>query len=174
MQEEIGDFRLGYISEKYLAELVAATGSDEFLEKGNRPYIGMYDVNSGWFVPLRAKVSEKKPSIARYLTPFETKNSHFKNPGLDFQKAIYAPENWQVKEMANTLPIKQWEYIKNHRNDINSKFTAYVSSLDKIRKDSPQYEMSTVTFFPDGIKKIKERQYMLMQMNQSQTKEIDF
>ncbi|WP_419153697.1 hypothetical protein [Weissella viridescens] len=166
--------KLGFISEKYMAEIVAATGSEELMDKGNRPYVGLYDTASEWFVPLRAKVNPNSPEFNHFLTPFKTNNPHFVNPGLDFKKALYVPNESNISEMKNTLPKGQWEYIREHSDEINAAFTNYALKVEAMPENSRERQWSTVPLFPDGIQKIKERQYLLMQMNQSQTKEIDF
>lgn len=154
---EKSNFELSFIKSSYIAEVIAATGSEELMAKENRPYVGMYDTATGWFVPLRSNLRKTQPEIAHWATPFETNNPHYKNPGLDFQKAIFVPNENDVEIIKNTLPTAQWDYIAQHSRDINSAFTDYVLWVDQVEDDNFDKKWSTVPLFPEGIQSIRER-----------------
>lgn len=138
-----------------IAEISAATGSEQLIDKATRRnFVGLYDDDKGWYIPLRARLGATKPESAYYATPFETSNPHFKNPGLDFQKALYV-ESDGVLEIRNTLPKEQSDFIHSHETQIKEKFEAYVLSIETLPTSSAQYRFSTVPLFPEGIEKIK-------------------
>ncbi len=149
-------YKLVTIDPKFIAETVARTGSDELLDKATRSYVGIYDEETNWYIPLRANVSKHKPLIAYYLTPFNTNNPHFVRPGLDFQKALFVPKN-SVIEINNTLPKRQSEFISENAMNIKLKFERYVLSMLSTRKDSIVYKLSTIPLFPEGIQRIKDK-----------------
>lgn len=110
-------YKLVTIDPKFIAETVARTGSDELLDKATRSYVGIYDEETNWYIPLRANVSKHKPLIAYYLTPFNTNNPHFVRPGLDFQKEpsiLGKIKEYQEKESikAKDKPLKQAKHEK--------------------------------------------------------------
>lgn len=82
-------FKLVTIDQRFFAETIARTGSEQLLEKASRSYIGIYNEEINWYIPLRARLSLKKPKGTYYPTPFKTDNPHFKRPGLDFEKSIF-------------------------------------------------------------------------------------
>ncbi|MFK5292360.1 hypothetical protein ACI3PH_18045, partial [Lactococcus lactis] len=92
------------IKETAIAEIVAATGSEQLIDKATRRnFVGLYDETTNWYIPLRANLGKKKPQGAVFDTPFKTTNPHFKRPGLDFQKAIYLEKDG-VLPIRNKLP----------------------------------------------------------------------
>ncbi|HEY0221636.1 MAG TPA: ArdC-like ssDNA-binding domain-containing protein [Lactovum miscens] len=151
----MSNYKLVTIDQKFIAETVARTGSDELMEKATRSYVGLYDTDENWYIPLRANLG-KKPRGAYFNTPFETKNPHFKHPGLDFQKAIYVPVA-SVIEINNTLPKKQSNLIFSMQNQIKKEFENYVLRVEQFPNGSKDFLWSTVPLFPEGIKKIKEK-----------------
>ncbi|MBC9119308.1 hypothetical protein [Fructobacillus fructosus] len=151
------NLELAFIKTSYMAEIIAATGTEELMDKGNRPYIGMYDKSTRWFVPLRANVTKTRKENAVWLTPFETSNPHYRNPGLDFMKAVYVPEEEDIHKIKNTLPEKQWDYINKNQQNINNAFTNYVLWVDELPDSERDKKWSTVPLFPKGIQSIRER-----------------
>ena len=138
-----------------IAEISAATGSEQLIDKATRRnFVGLYDDDKGWYIPLRARLGATKPESAYYATPFETSNPHFKNPGLDFQKALYVEADG-VLEIRNTLPKEQSDFIHSHETQIKEKFETYVLSIETLPISSAQYRFSTIPLFPEGIEKIK-------------------
>lgn len=157
MEIESNHLQLAFIKPNYIAEVIAATGSEELMQKVERPYVGMYDKNLKWFVPLRSNISKHHPKKSQWLTPFQTTNLHFKNPGLDFQKAVFVPDEKDVEVIKNTLPVEQWKYITQHSSEINSAFTDYVLWVDQKPDDNFDKKWSTVPLFPEGIQSIREQ-----------------
>lgn len=151
----MSNYKLVIIKEQFLAETVARTGSEQLIDKSTRSYVGLYNLLANWYIPLRANLGTKKPKNAYFKTPFKTDNPHFKNPGLDFEKAIYVPAN-EVVEIRNTLPMDQNRFIAENEEIIKESFEKYVNNIDNISKKSPNYLFSTVPLFPEGINKIKE------------------
>ncbi len=138
-----------------IAEISAATGSEQLIDKATRRnFVGLYDDDKGWYIPLRARLGATKPVNAYYATPFKTENPHFKNPGLDFQKALYVEADG-VLPIRDTLPKEQSEFIRTHETEIKEKFESYVLSVEALPISSAQYRFSTVPLFPEGIEKIK-------------------
>jgi hypothetical protein len=116
---------------------------------------GLYDDEENWFIPLRANIAKKKPKGTFFKTPFKTNNPHFKNPGLDFQKALYVPNKFII-ETKNKLPHEQRNFIENNIVKIKNRFEKYVLSVEKLNKKSHYYEISTIPLFPEGIQRIKD------------------
>ena len=148
-------FKLVHINEKYLAELALKTGGEEILTKASRGYVGLYDTENCWYIPLRAKLQKGKPINSIYPTPFKTNNPHFVNPGLDFQKSLFVPQQETVV-LAPVLPRDQAAFIETHLDDIRQKFEKYVLSVDRLDHSSPSYLYSTIALFPEGVKHLKE------------------
>lgn len=90
-------YKLAYIDTSFIVETIARTGIEQLLTKNNRPYVGIYDSVNNWYIPLRSNIGFKKPIGSYYLTPFETNNLHFVNPGLDFQKSLFVPSELQPR-----------------------------------------------------------------------------
>lgn len=109
----MSNYKLVTINPIFYTEIIAKTGSEEILFKTWRSYVGLYNQEENWYIPLRSKINNKKPRSYYFLTPFETTNPNFKNPGLDFEKALYVPTN-QVIEIKNVLPKQQAEYISKN------------------------------------------------------------
>ncbi|WP_460058084.1 hypothetical protein [Pseudolactococcus yaeyamensis] len=111
-------------------------------------------------IPLRANVNAKAPSETYYLTPFKTDNPHFKNPGLDFQKAVFLDlaDETMFSYIDPPIPSNQLSFIKNNLNDLELKFETFVLSIEDYPQNSRMYRFSTVPFFPEGIQKIKDLQ----------------
>ncbi|MEY8538281.1 toprim domain-containing protein [Lactococcus muris] len=150
----MSNYKLVTINPKFIAETVARTGSEELMDKATRSYVGLYDENTNWYIPLRANLGKKKPVGTFFETPFSTTNRHFIKPGLDFQKAIYVPFE-SIIEIDNTLPQEQNILINDNYEKIQAEFEKYVLNVEKYSKDSRDYLWSTVPLFPEGIKKIK-------------------
>jgi len=147
-------YKLVHINEKYLAELALKTGGEEILTKASRGYVGLYDTENCWYIPLRAKLQKGKPTNSIYPTPFKTNNPHFVNPGLDFQKSLFVPQQETVV-LAPVLPRDQATFIEAHLDDIQHKFESYVLSVDSLDHASPSYLYSTIALFPEGVEHLK-------------------
>lgn len=150
-------YKLVTIDQRFTAETIARTGSEQLLEKAMRSFVGLYNEEESWYIPLRANLGNKKKDTAIFKTPFPTTNLHFKNPGLDFEKAVYVPNHY-VMEIQNTLPEEQSKLIFENQEVIRNKFEDYVLSVDSMEKDNNNYLFSTVPLFPEGIEKIKQIQ----------------
>ena len=148
-------YKLAYIDTSFIVETIAHTGKEELLTKDNRPYVGLYDAENNWYIPLRANIGHKKPAKSCYRTPFKTNNPHFIDPGLDFQKSLFVPSD-SVIEIRNTLPREQAQFIETHLDDIQQKFESYVLSVDRLDHNSPSYLFSTIALFPEGVEHLKQ------------------
>lgn len=145
------------IKETAIAEIVAATGSEQLIDKATRRnFVGLYDENTNWYIPLRANLGRKKPQGAVFDTPFKTANPHFKRPGLDFQKAIYLEKDG-VLPIRNTLPKEQSEFLEAHQADVRRAFEQYILKVANHEMSDNQYFMSTPSLFPEGIEKIRQQ-----------------
>lgn len=145
------------IKETAIAEIVAATGSEQLIDKATRRnFVGLYDETTNWYIPLRANLGKKKPQGAVFDTPFKTTNPHFKRPGLDFQKAIYLEKDG-VLPIRNTLPKEQSEFLEAHRDDVKRAFEQYILKVANHEMSDNQYYMSTPSLFPEGIEKIRQQ-----------------
>lgn len=149
-------FKLVTIDQKFTAEQIARTGSEQLINKAMRSFVGLYNEDENWYIPLRSNLGKKKPKEVVFETPFETNNLHFKKPGLDFEKSIYVPIEYVIP-IKNTLPLEQSKIIFEHQEEIRDKFEKYVLSIERMDKTSPSYLFSTVPLFPEGIKKIKQK-----------------
>lgn len=156
-------YKLVTIDQRFTAETIARTGSEQLLEKAMRSFVGLYNEEESWYIPLRANLGKKKKDTAIFKTPFPTTNPHFKNPGLDFEKAVYVPGHY-VMEIKNTLPEEQSKLIFENQEVIRNKFEDYVLSVDSMEKDNNNYLFSTVPLFPEGIEKIKQIQQVREEM----------
>ena len=148
-------YKLVTIDQRFTAETIARTGSEQLLEKAMRSFVGLYNEEESWYIPLRANLGRKKPAEASFETPFKTTNPHFKKPGLDFQKAVYVPLEY-VMEIKNTLPEEQSKLIFDNQEIIKNKFEQYVLSLSNVNQQNKDYLFSTIPLFPEGIEKIKQ------------------
>lgn len=157
-------YKLVTIDQRFTAETIARTGSEQLLEKAMRSFVGLYNEEESWYIPLRANLGNKKKDTAIFKTPFPTTNPHFKNPGLDFEKAVYVPNHY-VMEIQNTLPEEQSKLIFENQEVIRNKFEDYVLSVDSMEKDNNNYLFSTVPLFPEGIEKIKQIQQIREEMS---------
>lgn len=145
------------IKETAIAEIVAATGSEQLIDKATRRnFVGLYDENTNWYIPLRANLGRKKPQGAVFDTPFKTTNPHFKRPGLDFQKAIYLEKDG-VLPIRNTLPKEQSQFLEAHQDDVKRAFEQYILKVANHEMSDNQYFMSTPSLFPEGIEKIRQQ-----------------
>ena len=145
------------IKETAIAEIVAATGSEQLIDKATRRnFVGLYDETTNWYIPLRANLGRKKPQGAVFDTPFKTTNPHFKRPGLDFQKAIYLEKDG-VLPIRNTLPKEQSEFLEAHQDDVKRAFEQYILKVAIHEMSDNQYYMSTPSLFPEGIEKIRQQ-----------------
>lgn len=154
--ERMSTYKLVTIDQRFLAETVARTGQERILQKSTRSYVGLYDEKENWYIPLRANLSPKKPKGTFFPTPFKTENPHFKNPGLDFQYALFAPQE-AVLEIRNTLPTEQKKFIEKHQQEIKNKFSQYLLSIEHLNKKSLPYLVAAAPLFPEGIEKIKKQ-----------------
>ena len=154
--ERMSTYKLVTIDQRFLAETVARTGQERILQKSTRSYVGLYDEKENWYIPLRANLSPKKPKGTFFPTPFKTENPHFKNPGLDFQYALFAPQE-AVLEIRNTLPTEQKKFIEKHQQEIKNKFSQYILSIEHLNKKSLPYLVAAAPLFPEGIEKIKKQ-----------------
>lgn len=150
-------YKLVTIDQRFTAETIARTGSEQLLEKAMRSFVGLYNEDESWYIPLRANLGNKKKDTAIYKTPFPTSNPHFKNPGLDFEKAVYVPNHYVI-EIQNTLPEEQSKLIFENQEDIRNRFENYVLSVESMEKGNSDYLFSTVPLFPEGIERIKQIQ----------------
>ncbi|SFL29220.1 DUF6782 family putative metallopeptidase [Lactococcus garvieae] len=150
----MSNYKLTTIDQRFIAETIAATGSEQLLEKAGRNFVGLYDDTQNWYIPLRANISKKSPADSHFDTPFKTDNLHFRRPGLDFQKALYVPEE-MIIPIKNTLPKEQAAFIEQSSEKVKEAFETYVLSLEDLSKESYAYQFSTVPLFPEGIEKIK-------------------
>lgn len=145
------------IKETAIAEIVAATGSEQLIDKATRRnFVGLYDETTNWYIPLRANLGKKKPQGAVFDTPFKTINPHFKRPGLDFQKAIYLEKDG-VLPIRNTLPKERSEFLEAHQDDVKRAFEQYILKVANHEMSDNQYYMSTPSLFPEGIEKIRQQ-----------------
>lgn len=149
----MSNYKLVTVDQRFFAETVAETGSEELMRKANRSYVGMYDDTTNWYIPLRARINKNKPDDSFYLTPFNTENTHFHNPGLDFQKALYVPDEFVI-DINNKLPKDQSDFINRNINDIQISFEKYVFKMTTLDKSSREYKWSTIHLFPEGIEEI--------------------
>lgn len=149
-------FKLVTIDQKFTAEQIARTGSEQLINKAMRSFVGLYNEDENWYIPLRSNLGKKKPKEVVFETPFETNNLHFKKPGLDFEKSIYVPIEYVIP-IKNTLPLEQSKIIFEHQEEIKEKFEKYILSIERMDKASPGYLFSTVPLFPEGIQKIKQK-----------------
>lgn len=149
-------FKLVTIDQKFTAEQIARTGSEQLINKAMRSFVGLYNEDENWYIPLRSNLGKKKPKEVVFETPFETNNLHFKKPGLDFEKSIYVPIEYVIP-IKNTLPLEQSKIIFEHQEEIKEKFEKYILSIERMDKTSPGYLFSTVPLFPEGIQKIKQK-----------------
>lgn len=151
----MSNYKLATINQQFIAETIARTGSEQLLEKAGRNFVGLYNEEENWYIPLRASLSKKSPEGSHFDTPFTTTNKHFRRPGLDFQKALYVPGN-MITEIRNTLPTEQSKFILEHQEKIQNTFENYVMNIENLEPESNAYQFSTVPLFPEGIEKIKK------------------
>lgn len=149
------NYKLVTLDQRFIAETIARTGSEQLLDKLTRSYVGLYDNQESWYLPLRANIGKNKPPGAFFETPFPTDNPHFKRPGIDFEKALFVPDEFIIP-IRNTLPQEQAKLINEQSNIISDDFEQYVLKLENVSKKSPSYRFSTVPLFPDGMEKIKQ------------------
>ena len=154
----MSNYKLVTIDQRFIAETIARTGTYQILEKASRNYVGLYNEEENWYIPLRAKIKVNKiPNSFYYETPFKTENPHFRNPGLDFQKALYVPKKY-ILDIENTLPKEQSDFIFNHQEEIQNKFEEFVLLTANSKMSDIQLHQNTVNLFPEGIEKIKQLQ----------------
>lgn len=152
----MSNLKLVRIDPSFIAETVARTGSEQLLEKENRGFVGLYDEQEGWYIPLRSNLGKHKPPIAYFETPFKTDNPHFKKPGLDFEKSLFIDRE-SVVDIKNTIPEEQFQFISMNQDLIKNKFEEYVLSLENISTKSKAFSFSTIPLFPEGIEFIKNK-----------------
>lgn len=152
------------IDENFIAETIARTGSEQLLNKSTRSYVGLYDEETSWYIPLRSNLGRKKSSNAIFETPFKTDNPHFKRAGLDFEKSLFVPLD-SVIEIHNTLPREQSEFIKDNEDEIRERFANYICSIKTMDKTSTSYLFSTAALFPEGIEQIENKFYANRPLN---------
>lgn len=167
----MSSYQLVTIDPRFIAETIARTGSEQLMAKATRSYIGIYDQDMSWYIPLRSNLGKKKPEDSFFETPFKTTSPHFIRPGLDYQKALFVPKEG-VMEINNTLPEEQYELIRSNKEKIKQGFEKYVMSLEELSPSEPRYLISTVPLFPEGVELIKkvhkdnERQREASEMNE--------
>ncbi|HIT17361.1 MAG TPA: hypothetical protein IAD04_03140, partial [Candidatus Caccosoma faecigallinarum] len=161
----MNQYKLVTIDLAFYAQLHLRLGNEQLLRKAGRGYVGLYDEKENWYIPIRSNLGKKKPSNACFPTPFQTSNPHFKNPGLDFQKAIYVPKEYTIT-IQNTMPTDQANFISDNEDKIRKAFEEYVLFVDSANKKSASYRFSTIPLFPEGIEKIKA-------LKQTEVKDID-
>lgn len=88
------NYKLVTLDQRFIAETIARTGSEQLLDKLTRSYVGLYDNQESWYLPLRANIGKNKPPGFFFETPFPTDNPHFKRPGIDFEKALFVPDGF--------------------------------------------------------------------------------
>lgn len=164
----MSNYSLVILNQAYIAETIQRTGSEQLLDKATRSFVGFYDAETNWYIPLRANISRKKPKAACYRTPFKTHNPHFVNPGLDFEKSLFVPTD-SIIEIRNTLPHDQAQFIETHLDDIRQKFEKYVLSVDHLDHNSPSYLYSTIALFPEGVEHLKR----VIAKRQAQRKRVE-
>ena len=114
----MNQYKLVTIDLAFYAQLHLRLGNEQLLRKAGRGYVGLYDEKENWYIPIRSNLGKKKPSNACFPTPFQTSNPHFKNPGLDFQKAIYVPKEYTIT-IQNTMPTDQANFISDNEQIVN-------------------------------------------------------
>jgi hypothetical protein len=149
-------YKLVTIDQSFIAETIARTGSIQLIRKATRSFVGLYDSDENWYIPLRANLGKKKPKENFFEMPFPTHNPHFVHPGLDFEKALFVPIH-HVIEIDNTLPKDQALLIVKNQNAIRRKFEHYVVRISNMPMTSIDYQFSTVPLFPEGIKLICDK-----------------
>ncbi|WP_314355081.1 ArdC-like ssDNA-binding domain-containing protein [uncultured Granulicatella sp.] len=171
----MSNYKLVRIDDDFLSELVASTGSEEILDKHNRSYVGLYNEEENWYIPLRSKIGTKRSIDSYFETPFKTTSPHFVKPGLDFQKSLFVPVQSVRILNQNKIPDEQANYIKIHSEEIKERFEKYVLSVESYDKSSKDYLYSTVALFPEGIEKIKQLQQSREKVNEEikQTKSVN-
>lgn len=171
----MSNYKLVRIDDDFLSELVASTGSEEILDKHNRSYVGLYNEEENWYIPLRSKIGTKRSIDSYFETPFKTTSPHFVKPGLDFQKSLFVPVQSVRILNQNKIPDEQANYIKIHSEEIKERFEKYVLSVESYDKSSKDYLYSTVALFPEGIEKIKQLHQNKEKVNEEikQTKSVN-
>lgn len=71
------------LTAKFLAEEIVRTGSEQYDQKINRMYVGIYDDDTNWFIPLEGNLSRRAPKSNVFDVHFDTNNPHLKRPGLN-------------------------------------------------------------------------------------------
>ena len=102
------NYKLVTLDQRFIAETIARTGSEQLLDKLTRSYVGLYDNQESWYLPLRANIGKNKPPGAFFETPFPTDNPHFKRPGIDFEQYVLKLENISKKSPSyrfSTVPL---------------------------------------------------------------------
>ncbi|MDR3241722.1 MAG: hypothetical protein LBT37_06080 [Lactobacillaceae bacterium] len=146
--------KVKWLNPRFLAEEKARTGSNQFDEKNNRIYVGIFDEETNWFVPLEGKLTLKAPKDGVFETPFKNNNPHLKRPGLNLQKAIYITDNSALLDIKNTVPKLQYQYIENNILNLERQFTKYTKRILKLPPTHPNVVMSTIPFYPEGIERL--------------------
>ena len=54
-------FKLVTIDQKFTAEQIARTGSEQLINKAMRSFVGLYNEDENWYIPLRSNLGKKKP-----------------------------------------------------------------------------------------------------------------
>lgn len=146
--------KVKYLNPQFLAEEKVRTGSNQFDEKNNRLYVGIFDENTNWFVPLEGKLSLKAPKDGVFETPFKNNNPHLKRPGLNLQKSIFISEEMALLDIRNTMPLQQYQFIEENLSVLEEQFVGYIKRILQLPITHPNVVMSTVPFYPEGIDRL--------------------
>ena len=55
----MSNYSLVILNQAYIAETIQRTGSEQLLDKATRSFVGFYDAETNWYIPLRANISRK-------------------------------------------------------------------------------------------------------------------
>ncbi|MCI6272134.1 MAG: DUF4116 domain-containing protein [Erysipelotrichaceae bacterium] len=150
----MSNYKLVTVDQTFIAETIARTGSEQLIEKASRNYVGIYNGEESWYIPLD-EIYDKKDGNSYFEIKFETDNPYFKRLGLDFEKSLYIPKD-KVIEINNILPKQQDKIIEKNQYKIQEKFENYVRKVMSLDVNDNNYKLSTVKLFPEGIKKLRE------------------
>ncbi|MDF7637326.1 ArdC-like ssDNA-binding domain-containing protein [Leuconostocaceae bacterium ESL0958] len=146
--------KIKLISSDFLKKERERTGSKQFLAKSTRPYLGLYDEKNDWFIPLVAKLREQSPHGSSFPTPVRGDNKHLKDPGLNFEKAIFVGASHTIDLPPGIVHPTQITFIQSHQTDIQIAFQAYLKRLINQSVHSNAVKFTTIKYYPEGIKRI--------------------
>ncbi|WP_338343763.1 ArdC-like ssDNA-binding domain-containing protein [Fructobacillus evanidus] len=145
------------LNPEFLGSEELRTGSNQFLVKTNRMYVGIYDEQLGWFIPLVGKLSKSAPQDGVFETPFPNHNPHLVRPGLNFQKAVFIEDESALRDIKRGMPHAQYQFIERNQSQIQSAFENYVQRIVQLPLHHPNLLMSSVPFYPRGIEKLLQQ-----------------